>query len=344
MPFFNTDIPELSGSDTAICLSNLELLGMRQSRVTESMLAALSELANAIIRDAGGDADTVTSILLSLQGDEDAASPIPAAVAAMTAPVNREAVARLSLYTDVQMRLILYRFIADRMSPLPLPMPATDAVTEAARGRIAYMAGAFADKAYDRLSALVPHARAATFHSFVDACEEVRGGLCEFGILPLENTQSGKLTAFSRLILRYGLYVVAVCDLENGVLPGQFTRFALLCKAPDDSLPPPHRLFSIGERAPCFVDLIHTTSSPSLAELLNAAAFCGLSPLRLDTLPLFEELDFLHGDLSESGALPLCCVFSIDEAGGDLATFLRYLSLEAPDDRLTGAYRMIANN
>ncbi len=337
MAFFYTDIPELSGSDTAVCLSNLELLGMRQSRVTESMLAALSELANAVIRDAGGDPDTVTSILLSLQGDEDASSRVFDATAAMVSPVNRDMVARLSLYTDVQMRLILYRFIADRM-PAADALPPKSTVTEASRGRIAYMAGAFADKAFERLSPLVPHARAATFPGFVDACEEVRGGLCEYGILPLENTQSGKLTSFARLILRYGLYVVAVCDLENGTSPGQFTRFALLCKAPEETMPAPHALPTLGAEPIHHLDLLHTTETPSPVELLSAAAFCGLTLERMDTLPRFEELDFL-----DSGVLPLCCVFRVGDAdrASDLPTFLRYLSLEAPDDRVTGAYRLV---
>ncbi len=348
MTFFNTDIPELSGSDTAVCLENLEWLGLRQSRVTESMLAALSELANAIIHDAGGDPDTVTSILLSLQGAPDAVeSPIPDAVARMAsprmiAPINRDTVARLSLYTDVQMRLILYHLISERMPPVddrPAPIAS---VAEAARGRIAYMAGAFADKAYERLSPLVPRARAATFHSFVDACEEVRGGLCEYGILPLENSQSGKLTAFSHLILRYGLYVVAVCDLENGVAPGQFTRFALLCRASEEGAPASLTRPLLGFASPRFMDLLHVTASPAPVELLTAAAFCGLTPVRMDTLPRFEELDMLRKDTAEDGILPLSFVFALPEDGrGDIATFLRYLALEASDDQLTGAYCIV---
>ncbi len=345
MAFFNTDIPELSGSDTAICLDNLELLGMRQHRVTESMLAALSELANAIIHDAGGDPDTVTSILLSLQRpDIDVTSSISDALTAphIIAPVNRDAFARLSLYTDVQMRLLLYRFISERL-PMPIvPDIAVPVVAEAARGRIAYMAGAFADKAYERLSRVVPDARAATFHSFVDACEEVRGGLCEYGILPLENTQSGKLTAFSRLILRYGLYIVAVCDLENGVSPGQFTRFALLRTCPEDSreiLPCP--LPGMTD-PPAYLDLIHLPASPSPVELLSAAAFCGLSTVRVDTLPHFEELDILREDTVSDTLLPTSCVFAIDQNGrADVSTFLRYLSLEASEDILTGAYSIV---
>ncbi len=354
MAFLNTDVPELSGSDTAVCLDNLDTLSIRRNRLTEAMLAELSELADAIIRDAEGDPDTVDSILLSLQGaiDEDegldrdadhrhriermAGMSVSDRMRAQVAEVNRDLIGRISLHAGVHMRLILYRLIAERM-PVRMPRPSkSPSLPESSRGRIAYMAGAFADKAYARLSPLVPHARAATFHSFVDACEEVSGGLCEYGILPLENTQNGKLSAFSHLILRYGLYIVAVCDLENGVAEGQYTRFALLRKADDDTpatpLDPPENTAS-----PLYIELLHTTDSPSLTELLHAAAFCGLTLVRVDTLPRFEELDFLlDGGGMPQATLPVCCV--LDAASADLHTFRRFLALEVPDNILMGIY------
>ncbi len=347
MALFNTNVPELSGSDTAVCLDNLELLGLRQSRVTESILAELSELADAVIHDAGGDPDTVDSILLSLQTEppENPFDPSESVIASAAALANRESVLRLSLLAEVQLRLILYRFVADRMSPGSGARKGSAAATDASRGRIAYMAGAFADKAYAKLSPLVPHARAATFHSFVDACEEVHGGLCEYGILPLENTQSGKLTAFSRLILRYDLCVVAVCDLENGALPGQFTRFALLRKSPDEAIPLLPAAQFVTEDIPHCIELLHTAASPSLTELLSAAAFCGLTPARVDTLPRFEELDFLWEDTARGPVPPICCVFSMEKASTglcDASTFARFLALEAPEDTIMGVYGIIS--
>ena len=52
MLYLNTDIPELKGFDTGICLSNLDVLDRRQDAISESLLAVLSELADAIVRDA----------------------------------------------------------------------------------------------------------------------------------------------------------------------------------------------------------------------------------------------------------------------------------------------------
>ncbi len=344
MAYLNTDVPELFGSDTSLCLKNLDILGVRQNRVTESMLAVLSELADAILRDSGGDPETVDSILLSLngmtedRGDGENGEGINERIREQIAPVNRALIGRISRHAGLHMRLILYRLMADRaagsekhhrvqtLSPLP----------EAARGRIAYMGGAFADKAYARLSAEVSAARAATFHSFVDACEEVHGGLCEYCILPLENTQSGTLIAFSRLILRYSLHIMAVCDLENGMSPGQFTRFGLLRRASDSDIAP-----SPSAVAPQYIELLHTTESPSLTELLDAAAFCGLRPVRLHTLPRFEELQFLLDETADGYTPPTGCV--LEATGADLVTFRRFLALETPDNILMGQYSIMKN-
>lgn len=330
MPFLNTDIPELKGFDTGLCLSNLDILAVRQDRVSESVLAVLSELADAILHDAEGDPDTVDSILLSLQGiaeeEEEVAATHP--VFAAVAPVNREALARMSARSGLYARLLLYAMIEERMPSPPLQRDGRSASSLPAtvRGRIAYMPAAFADKAYLALSAVVDSPRAAATASFVDACEEVRSGLCEFCILPLENTHSGKLTAFTRLILRYNLQIQAVCDLENGAAEGQITRFALLRAAREGDFPAPLRLPPEGE--PLYLELIHTGDSPSLTDLLSAAEFCGIRLCRVDTLPPFEE----YGE----DTLPLSCV--LDAAGGDLTTFRRFLSLEASEDTVMGLY------
>ncbi len=331
MPFLNTDIPELTGFDTGLCLSNLDVLSARQDRVSESVLAVLSELADAIIRDAGGDPDTVDSILLSLQSIPDGAdesSEAPRTMQERVAPVNREDVARMSAHSELYTRLLLYAMIEERMptdsleKPIPSPLPAT------VRGRIAYMPAAFADKAYLRLSAHVANPRATATASFVDACEEVRSGLCEYCILPLENTHSGKLTAFTRLILRYNLRVKAVCDLENGAAEGQITRFALL-KAADGGFPAP--LTPPAEGEPLYLEFIHRDGASSLPALLIAAEFCGVTVCRLDTLPRFDELD-----AEEDEPAPVSCV--CDVSGSDLPVFLRFLTLEASDNILIGLY------
>lgn len=331
MPFLNTDIPELSGFDTGLCLSNLDTLGMRQNMANESVLAVLSELAEAIIRDAGGDPDTVDSILLSLQSlpDGDNEDTTFHRVLSRISPVNREPIRRMSARSGLYARLLLYRMVEEKMPSPAAPAPPSP-LPSAVKGRIAYMPGAFADKAYLRLAAFVKNPRAAATASFVDACEEVHSGLCEYCILPLENSHSGRLTAFTRLILRYRLQVVAVCDLENSAVGGQTTRFALLRNETEGALPAPLHSVSPGE--PTYLELIHLTESPSLCDLLVAAEFCGLTLCRVDTLPRFDELEAVD----EDSPAAVGCVLNLAE--GDLFTFRRFLSLEASEDILVGLY------
>ena len=331
MSFLNTNIPELKGFDTGLCLSNLDILVARQSRIGESMLAVLAELCDAILRDAEKDPDTIDSILLSLQGSPDGESNEAPSLPSSVAPVNRDAVARISGHSGLYARLLLYAMIEQRMPVAPAPKE-TSLLPPSARGRIAYMPAAFADKAYLALSAAVDHPRSVAAPSFVDACEEVRGGLCEFCILPLESTHSGKLTAFAHLLLRYNLRAVAICDLENGAVKGQITRFALLRAAREEFFPSPMLPPRNGE--PLYLELIHTGDSPSLTDLLTAAEFCGMKVCRIDTLPRFEELDVESPLLS--------CV--LDVANGDLPAFRRFLSLEASEDTVIGLYSSVKNN
>ena len=328
MPFLNTDIPELAGFDTGLCLSNMDILMTRQNRVSESMLGILSELCDAILRDAEKDPDTVDSILLSLQGPPDGEGDEAPSLPSSVAPVNRDAVARISGHSGLYARLLLYAMIEQRM-PVASAPKGMSPLSQSARGRIAYMPAAFADKAYLALSAAVESPRAVAASGFVDACEEVRGGLCEFCILPLESNHGGKLTAFTRLLLRYNLRIKAVCDLENGAAEGQITRFALLCADREGFFPSPLRPPRNGE--PLYLELIHTGESPSLSHLLAAAEFCGIRLCRVDTLPRFEELD------SESPLLS--CVLNV--ADGDLPTFRRFLSLEASEDTVIGLYGLV---
>jgi hypothetical protein len=333
MALFNTDIPELSGFDTGLCLSNLDILGGRQNRVSESVLAVLSELADAILRDASGESDTVDSILLSLrsnpEGDDGGDAPT-APRPSDVSTVNQDLFRRMSAQSGLLARLVLYTMIEERM-PTQHPLAKPSALTAAARGRIAYMPTAFADKAYLRLAAHVKSPRAAATSGFVDACEEVHSGLCEYCILPLENTQSGKLTAFTRLILRYRLRITAVCDLENAAAEGQVTRFALLKNASDEEFPAPLIPPPAGE--PLYLELMHTSDSLTLTELLTAAEFCGMSLCRADTLPGLDDTGM------ESDAPVLSCV--LNAAEGDLPVFRRFLSLEASEDILLGLYGLV---
>ncbi len=337
MGYINTDVPELRGYDTGTVLSNLDRIGRRLDDEMGAAIAQIYELAEAIRKDAAGDLETVQTILRALATEPSEETPSTPSAAWAT---DRAVIDRLSGHVGLCQRLILYRALAEvdarKASPTIHPMIKghTSSVPAAARGRIAYMPNAFADNAYLAFAHRVKserngHAcRAATFHSFVDACEEVYNGLCEYCILPLENTADGKLTAFSRLIVTYRLFITAVCDVENHTLTEKnITRFALLTRAPDG----PVLTLPETTHRPRLMELLHTTAtSPSPTDLTVAATFCGLTLRQMDTLPIPED---------DSGTMHLCAVWDISEAtDADMAVFLTYLALEASEDRVLGMY------
>lgn len=373
MSFLHTDIPDLRGYDTGLVLSNLAYLQRRYTDMGEATLAELWELAAAIRLDAGGDQDTEDSILLSLQDqpqEESAPEAVPTLPGedplAASLDINRGLLSRMACREGLYQRLVLYRFLSDMAhTALPAGKPeGTDmgfrftGVSPSAKGRVAYMKSAFADKAYLTFSGWVPDCRAQDAHSFVDACEEVFNGLCQFCILPLESTDQGRLIAFSRLVIKYQLYVVAACDMEDPTLSGhRVTRFGLLCRrttVPADRLAlpfpapvSPARMGSAGSLAR--LELLHTSSTaPSLSDLLAAAEFCGLNLLRADTLPDAEiPTDSLQegSELGETVAptrpIPPPVCLTLDTSSADLDIFSRWLTLEAPDDTVIGFYRLL---
>lgn len=373
MGFLHTDIPELRGYDTGLVLSNLGY--MQQDRIfsDEAMLAQLWELATAIQKDACGDADTRDSILRSLLAlAEDAfmdspplkedtmpgdmsgdISPLQHAL-----PINRDLLRQLHRRTGLMTRLLLYQFLTEQeaASSSPVTPPRPPKMAPSVRGRIAYMRSAFADSAYLRFSQALPEIgiRAVEAHSFVDACEEVFNGLCEYCILPLESAEQGHLVAFSRLIIKYHLYIVAACDMENTALSADgrhATRFGLLRRQTDADADPrlaPALCPALHTSLPTHrLALLHATPGgvPSLSDLLCATDFCGLSLCRTDTLPM---ADALTGGLMDSdeysvppapSAPPVCVDLDITETSPSaLANFLTWMALEAPDDTLLGMY------
>lgn len=215
MSFLPTDVPDLRGYDSGVVLSNLSRLRTREERLGEQILAQLWELAGAVMQDAAGDPDTLTSILLALQSDREEPRVIPGQD---VLPEYRTLLDRLRARDGLYARLVLYRYL-DVRNPAGCctVLPLRD-VPPTVRGRVAYMTGSLADKAFLRFSEWLPGCRAADARSFVDACEEVYNGLCQFCILPLESAEEGRLAAFSRLIVRYGLQTIAVCDVtQRGV-------------------------------------------------------------------------------------------------------------------------------
>ena len=196
-------------------------------------------------------------------------------------------------------------------------------VSAKASERVAYLQNRLTDSAYMRLTAHLQKPRAAYFASFSDVCEEVYHGLCEYCILPIENTENGKLRRFYSLIDKYELKIVTVCDIQSG--DGTKTRYALLRHKHISVLPLPNRG---GTRFAEFSLLLEEDTA--LPDVLHAAEYVDLRLIRADSVPLPASSEYRHELIF---ALP-----DAEDAFLNTEAFLLYLSSTLPEYSLLGIF------
>ncbi|MBO5757667.1 MAG: hypothetical protein J6S28_08205 [Clostridia bacterium] len=135
-----------------------------------------------------------------------------------------------------------------------------------AQGRVAYVANSYTEQAFLELTGFIKERRVAYFHGFEDVCQEVRNGLCEYGILPVESTADGIMAGLLRLIELYDLRICALCHVSTQ--QGGSTAFALV-RATLPVLQP--------TSGHC-IDVLFSPALPSDAgSLITAASLCSHS-------------------------------------------------------------------
>ena len=241
-------------------------------------------------------------------------------------PENAAALSMLYRTLGTAERLTFCRSLGDTPT-IPQSIPAlvqelfgrTQAVDAEASGRVAYQRNIFADEAYLHFSPHIQEPKAAYFGSFAGVCEQVYNGLCEYCILPLENSQDGKLLRFYGLIQKYELKIVLTCDVTASD-QRHVTTFGL-CKR---SLQIPSQAPHSGHRSACFEFIFWQDSDdyPGLCDVLSAAQACSLRLIRTDCLPRSDD------EIMVGASYPFN--ISLDIENGDLRTFLLFLALDAP--------------
>jgi hypothetical protein len=206
-----------------------------------------------------------------------------------------------------------------------------------ARGNIAYQHSIYTDEAFLHFSRVLPTARAVYSDSFSGVCEQVFNGLCEYCILPLENTQDGKLVRFYHLIQKYELKIELTCRVTTS--DNRHSTVFGLCRRGLSwpLLPMPHKDF-------CFEFLFwQEPERVTLGELLTAASACSLSLVRVDCLPRSDE-EILMG-----AGYPFALSFDISAERSyepvspeqDFLAFLLYLAVHSPSALPLGIYQSL---
>ncbi|MBQ9132034.1 MAG: hypothetical protein IJX62_06160 [Clostridia bacterium] len=294
--------------------ANLQELSGRFDRVCEQELAHLRELAAEIT----ASLDEHPELILSLPDHVPPMAP----AAPDVLPANGSSLEHFHRMHATWQKVTLCREIQRQLLPrISLSpeffFPDPEDVPLKAFHRVVYQKSSYTDDAYLQFASMLAVPRVSYAHSFVSACEDVYNGLCEFCILPVENTAEGPLNSFLRLIKRYDLKIAATCTIKGTDRSGN-TRFALLRRNMTPLLDPsaPMRIFE-------FDTPVESTRATS--DLLLAAQLCDLRLQRLDAIPGSEDAEATthFTFLAEPGALQV---------------YLLYLAMDAPNYEPLGIY------
>ena len=210
-------------------------------------------------------------------------------------------------------------------------------IDASARGTIVYQHSIYADEAFLTFSRILPSARASYADSFAGVCEQVFDGRCEYCILPLENTQDGKLVRFYSLIEKYELKIALTCKVTTS--DNRHSTVFGLCRR-GLSLPQP----LVRDRSICFEFVFwQETEHLTLAKLLTAAEACALSLVRADCLPRSDEEILLGAGYPFDVCLEIAQQ-AFDEhlpREHDFLAFLLYLSVHSPTYLPLGIYQQL---
>jgi len=170
---------------------------------------------------------------------------------------------------------------------------------------VAVLNNPYVDIAFEHFSRL-KELTSLSVQSFNEICETVNNGGAEYGIIPIESSDSGKLLRFYSLINQYDLKINAVCDIA-GKDGSTTTRYALIGKSIELSESPEYFEFSI-----------NLDKGQSLNEILLASSLCSMTLHRIDSIPIsYREMEYSFYP-----------IFKIKDA--DIDTFLLYMYLDFP--------------
>lgn len=174
----------------------------------------------------------------------------------------------------------------------------------------------FSSKGVEHFSSLFLSAEPIPVNSFSDVCDRAVNQASDFGIIPVENTMDGRLTAFYKMLDRYELKICAVCDVDDPEAD-MTTRLALVTK----------NVYVFEDARPCYLEFSYVKSEDDTkSDLIGVAEAMGMSLTGLSFLPLSYRI----GASVETMRLKL--------AKGNVLPFLIYLYAFCEDINMLGFY------
>ncbi len=256
-----------SQDSTETVQQNLLEIAKRQQPLHLSRAFHLGELVGELSLSKIPDRDTLLTLCERLFPEDNRANPY--ATAMRHADLITLCTEIAAAYPDAYNTLFSELFGQD----VPLPPDA--------QGRVAYVQNSYTEQAFMELTGFIKQRRVAYFHHFDDVCQEVREGLCEFGILPVESTAEGLMVGLFRQIELYDLRICALCRIPTA--NDGYTSFALVRKSLIPLRP---------QNGHCLDFLCTPTDESEIGEVLGIAALCGHSVQHTATYKALDSETF----------------------------------------------------
>ena len=197
----------------------------------------------------------------------------------------------------------------------------SETLSKSEENTVAYIENTYTEEAFKRFSKALGTAVPIRVTSFDELCEAVYSGSSEFGIIPIENAENGKLARFYSLINKYDLKIASVLSISSSDSSSE-TGFALIRKNID------YPKLKLGN--PDFFEMfVMLNDTETFSEILAAAEFCRMSLYRIDTFPISHQ----------GGRFTLCPVFKTEHS--DIDSFLLYMALDFPRYTPIGIYSQL---
>jgi len=197
-------------------------------------------------------------------------------------------------------------------------------VPKGSRGKTAFVKNLYNEAAYKLFSSAISQPTPISYSSFEDCCDAVASDVCEFVILPIENSIDGKMFSFYSLLDQYDLRIHSVCNREyaNDAKSIHYTLAGKPNIKHDIS-------YANSTSKEIFEFSLSVDTDTNNIDITLAAALCSARIHRISTLPLSynDTLRFYYS-----------LAFSVPE---QLKTFITYLCLEYPQYTPIGLYREI---
>lgn len=242
-----------------ILCDNIEIFSNRKALAEKQRSLAISQWIKRVLSESDDEPSHLYEQFCSLLSAEEILSPEDRALFCT----------HLASHPTLQKKLIALS-----------PLQSNDPAASGSHGRIALVRNRYNEEAFSIFERSVQGAKPEFFSSFADACEDVFDNLCEFCILPVENTGDGRFFGFYSMIDRYELRICAVCELETENAP-ETIRYALVGK-------------HLPRRIPKDTDWNFECYISAEAEAFPYDVFCvapifSATPIKIDSLPILYD-------------------------------------------------------